>query len=367
MLARHLIEQAAHHGRRDALPPVRSLGPDVDDERVADAVREEAGHSDDAVAVARDRDVLGLLERSSQCLGTSPVVPVVRGQVGLGPHPVDSFERAVDRHRHELGGMPFFASAACTRASMSAPSDSMRAAMSSTADPPAASPALPSSERSTRSWIPAASRAPRSSKRRAMSCSSSRSAGRAGAGGAGGGGTASVGSDVETVDRDLEDALGLVDPPEVPLTEREHGDALRQTRPEQRARRLRQQDLPAAPDGADARRSHDVEPDVPLLVHGRLAGVQPDPHADVDLARPRLRCVRALRLDGSGDGISRAREDEEEGVALRVDLDPVASSERVADDPPVRRQHLAVVVAEALEELRRVLDVREDEGDRSAG
>ena len=77
--------------------------------------------------------------------------------------------------------------------------------------------------------------------------------------------------------------------------------------------------------------------------------------------------MRALRLDGRGDGVSRAREHEEEGVALRVDLDPVARRERVADDSPVRRQHLAVVVAEALEELRRVLDVGEDEGDGSAG
>ena len=175
-------------------------------------------------------------------------------------------------------------------------------------------------------------------------------------------------STVETVDRDLEDALRLVDPTKVALPEREHGDTLGQTRPEQRARRLRQQDLPSAPDGADARGSHDVEPDIPLLVHGRLAGVQADPHADVDLTSGHdSRCVRTLRLDRRGDGVSRTGEHEEEGIALRVDLDPVASRERVADDPPVRRQHSAVVVAEALQELRRVLDVGEDESDRSAG
>ena len=77
--------------------------------------------------------------------------------------------------------------------------------------------------------------------------------------------------------------------------------------------------------------------------------------------------MRALRLDSRGDGITRAREDEEEGVALRVDLDPVAGREGAAHDSPVRCQHLPVVVTEALEELRRVLDVREDERDRSAG
>ena len=197
-----------------------------------------------------------------------------------------------------------------------------------------------------------------------MSCSSSRSAG----GLAGADGSGSLGRlDVETVDRDLEDALRLVDPTKVALPEREHGNALGQARPEQRARRLRQQDLSPAPDGADARGSYDVEPDIPLLVHGRFTRVQTDPHADVDLTGPRLRCVRTLRLDSRGDGVSRTGEHEEEGVALRVDLDAVASRERVADDPPVRRQHLAVVVAEALEKLRRVLDVGEDEGDRSAG
>ena len=95
--------------------------------------------------------------------------------------------------------------------------------------------------------------------------------------------------------------------------------------------------------------------------------MQPDPYADLDLAGPRLSGMRALRIDGSGDGVTRTREHEEEGVTLRVDLDPVACREGVADNSPVRHQHVAVVVAEALEELRRVLDVGEDEGDGSAG
>ena len=178
---------------------------------------------------------------------------------------------------------------------------------------------------------------------------------------------ASVGSTLQTLDRNLEDALRLVDSAEVMLSEREHGDTFRETRAEQRTRRLGEEDLPAPSDRADARGAHDVETDVSLLVHRRLTGVQPDPYADLDLARPRLSGMRALRLDGSGDGVSRTREHEEEGVTLRVDLDPVACREGVADDSPVRRQHVAVVVAEALEELRRVLDVGEDEGDGSAG
>ena len=52
---------------------------------------------------------------------------------------------------------------------------------------------------------------------------------------------------LEPVDRDLEDALGLVDPAEMALPEREHGDAVGQPGAEQGARRLREEDLTAAP------------------------------------------------------------------------------------------------------------------------
>ena len=90
-------------------------------------------------------------------------------------------------------------------------------------------------------------------------------------------------------------------------------------------------------------------------------------HADADglAARPPRLGVDTLRLDGGRDRVARTWEDEEERVALRVDLDPVEGRERVADHHPVHGQHLVVAVVESLEELRRLLDVREDEGDRS--
>ena len=74
----------------------------------------------------------------------------------------------------------------------------------------------------------------------------------------------------------------------------------------------------------------------------------------------------ALRLDGCRNRIARAREDEEERVSLSVHLDAVGRCEGFAHDPSVRAQELRVCLAEPLEELRRVLDVGEDEGDRSA-
>ena len=74
-----------------------------------------------------------------------------------------------------------------------------------------------------------------------------------------------------------------------------------------------------------------------------------------------------LHLDRSGRCVLRAPEDEEEGVALRVHLHTVPHREGVADDAPVPGENAAVPVAEPLEELGRVLDVREDEGDGSRG
>ena len=120
------------------------------------------------------------------------------------------------------------------------------------------------------------------------------SGGVLGAGGSAGPGTAAsavsvVGRGLETLDRDLEDALGLVDAAQMPLPQREHGDSVRQAGTEQRTGGLGQEDLPAAPDGADARGTHDVETDVPLLVHRRLAGVEPDPHSNRRLSPARSR------------------------------------------------------------------------------
>ena len=82
-------------------------------------------------------------------------------------------------------------------------------------------------------------------------------------------------------------------------------------------RRLRQEHLPPVPGGRDPRRPVHVEPDIALVRPERLAGVQPHPHAH------RAARKRALRVGGGGHGVGRAREGDEERVALRVDLDPV--------------------------------------------
>ena len=69
----------------------------------------------------------------------------------------------------------------------------------------------------------------------------------------------------------------------------------------------------------------------------------------------------------AGAAASRSRrgwEREEEGVSLRVDLDAALGRARLAHDPPVLGERLRVgLCAELAQELRRSLDVGEEEGD----
>ena len=60
----------------------------------------------------------------------------------------------------------------------------------------------------------------------------------------------------------------------------------------------------------------------------------------------------------------RSRKGEEEGVALRIDLDPAVAAARLADQAPVLGERLRVRIgAELVEQPRRALNVGEEEGD----
>src|SRR5205807_5024260 len=66
------------------------------------------------------------------------------------------------------------------------------------------------------------------------------------------------------------------------------------------------------------------------------------------------------------DRLRRLRKDDEEGVALCVDLDPAVRSECVAQDTAMLCQDLAVPLgAELVQQLGRPLHVAEEEGDCS--
>ena len=71
----------------------------------------------------------------------------------------------------------------------------------------------------------------------------------------------------------------------------------------------------------------------------------------------------ALGGDGSRDRVLRPPEGDEEGVPLRVNLPTPVRLEGRAQNPLVLGQHLPVVAGQLLEQLRRALDVGEEERD----
>ena len=127
------------------------------------------------------------------------------------------------------------------------------------------------------------------------------------------------------------------------------------------ARRLRQEYLAAVPGGGDPRRAVDVDPDVALVGHDRLARVEPHPHADRPAAE------RSLPVGGGRDRVGGARERDEERVPLRVHLDTAVPRKGLPQDAAVLAQQLRVAVAVLLQQSRRALDVGEEEGHCSAG
>src|SRR5205823_10403536 len=160
---------------------------------------------------------------------------------------------------------------------------------------------------------------------------------------------------------ELKKALRLVDAGEGVLAE------IREVagRVERVPRPLGEQDLPAAPSLADPRGALDVQPEVGVIPNGRLAAVQSHPDAELDARRPIVLRERLLR------GHERFRcspcvfEDDEELVAPRVDDDAALTLHGLGEEAAVVVEYLRVSVAETLHELRRALDVREDECDRS--
>ena len=125
--------------------------------------------------------------------------------------------------------------------------------------------------------------------------------------------------------------------------------------------RMREEDLAAVAGGGDARGEVDVVADVALLGDERRARVQADPHLD------RARRERLGHRRGRGERPGARREGEEEGVALRVDLDPALGGARLADHAAVLGERLRVRLgAELVQQLRRALDVGEEEGDGAA-
>jgi hypothetical protein len=86
-------------------------------------------------------------------------------------------------------------------------------------------------------------------------------------------------------------------------------------------------------------------------------------HADAQGALGELR----LCFGGSASRLTGVGEDDEEGIALRVNLEPAVAGESRAQDPVVLGERLHIAGPELLEQPRRALDVSEEQGDGSDG
>ena len=135
---------------------------------------------------------------------------------------------------------------------------------------------------------------------------------------------------------------------------------------DERRGRAGEQHLAAVARVTDAGRLVDGEADVAVGANVGLAGVQPHAHAHLGALGPLVLGEGPLGHAGGLDRCARTAEDDEERVALRVDLDPAAVGERLAQHPVVGSEHLAVAVtAKPLEQARRALDVGEQKRHRA--
>ena len=107
---------------------------------------------------------------------------------------------------------------------------------------------------------------------------------------------------------------------------------------------------------------------VPIRGRCRFAEVDPHPHTDRKLLRPLMPDNRFLSGSTRKDGMWRRVEGEKGAVTFGVDLEATVASDRLAEEPAMRIEHLFVGnVAEAVQMLGRRLDVGEAQGDGTHG
>jgi hypothetical protein len=88
-------------------------------------------------------------------------------------------------------------------------------------------------------------------------------------------------------------------------------------------------------------------------------------HPHLSAVGPRTFCERPLRGRGRLDRVACPGEYHEEGLGLSIHDDSVVGDEGLLQQSPVFGNDLVVSVTEAVLELGRSLDVREEERDRS--
>ena len=111
----------------------------------------------------------------------------------------------------------------------------------------------------------------------------------------------------------------------------------------------------------------DVQAVVRAVAHRRLPRVKAHADTQLDSLRPVMSGERALGLRNRLGCPAGVLEDDEELVATMVDDLPGAALHRFSEEPPVIGEHGRVAIAELADELRRALNIGEDECDRSMG
>ena len=131
------------------------------------------------------------------------------------------------------------------------------------------------------------------------------------------------------------------------LAEVVEGDAGVQLGDDELARGAGDEHLAAVRGRADARGAMDVDADVVVGADLGLPGVHAHAHAQIHALGPGVDRQRTLSGHRRGDGVGRAREGDEEGVALGVDLDAAMLLERPAQRAMVLFEDVAVPLAQA--------------------
>src|SRR4051794_6167269 len=117
---------------------------------------------------------------------------------------------------------------------------------------------------------------------------------------------------------------------------------------------------------ADAGGAVDVKANIALAASLGVAGMQPDAGRHADTLGPGMVGEGTLDLDGGLHRVDGAGKGDKEAVALRIDLTAVVRLKDRAQQHTVLSEHIAVAWPKALEQLRRALDVGEEQGDRAA-
>ena len=118
------------------------------------------------------------------------------------------------------------------------------------------------------------------------------------------------------------------------------------------------------PGEADAGGTMDVDAKIVLVGEDRMPGMHPHANPELRVFGPGVLGHRALGNHGRLGRRTRIVEGDEEFVASAVDLRPVGVVDRSADEMPVLDQHAVPLVFEPVRQLRRPLEVCEEEGNR---